>query len=94
MAKKAKKAKTAKKAKKAKKAVAKRAPAAYGANRPLMSAVAAVANAAQTGKKYFRSLPEGTWIECDWDAAQQVYDNCHSVPASQVPRSWGGNGPG
>jgi hypothetical protein len=97
VAKKAKKAKTAKKAKKArkaKKAVAKRAVGAYGGNRHLMSAVAAVAHAAQTGKKYFRSMPEGTWIECDWDPDQQVSDNCHPVPASQVPKSWGGDGPG
>ena len=44
-------------------------------------------------KKFFRSHG-GTWIECDYDAAQEVYDNCHEVPASSVPASQGGTGPG
>lgn len=59
----------------------------------LMTAKAAVAQAAQSGKEYFKSLPKGTWIECDWDADQGIYDNCHEVPASQVPKAWGGDGP-
>jgi hypothetical protein len=59
----------------------------------LMSAAAATAHAANTGKEFFKSLPKGTWIECDWDPAQQIYDNCHEVPASAVPRAWGGDGP-
>jgi len=92
MAKKAKKAKAAKSAKKAKKAVPKQAVAG-SANMHLMTAAAAVVHAAQFGKKYFRSLPEGTWIECDWDPVQQISDNCHPVPASQVPKAWGGDGP-
>jgi hypothetical protein len=86
MVKKAKKGKTAKKAKKA-------APKKAATGAKVMSAAAAVTHAAQFGKKYFRSLPEGTWIECDWDVGQQIYDNCHNVPASQVPKAWGGNGP-
>jgi hypothetical protein len=81
------------KAKKAKKAAPK--PAAPGQNRAnvhLMNAAAAVAHAAQTGKKYFRSLPEGTWIVCDWHPVQQIADNCQPIPASQVPKAWGGEG--
>ena len=44
-------------------------------------------------KRYFQAA-DGTWIECDYDAAQGVYDNCHEVPANQVPASQGGTGPG
>lgn len=58
----------------------------------LMSPRAAVARANQTGKEYFQSVPKGTWIECDWDASQNKYDNCHEVPASEVPKAWGGDG--
>jgi hypothetical protein len=83
-----------KKAKKAKKVAPKRAGTGRKrADASLMTAAAATAHADQTGKEYFKSLPKGTWIECDWDAEQQIYDNCHPVPASQVPRAWGGDRP-
>jgi hypothetical protein len=59
----------------------------------IMTAEAATAHADETGKEYFKSLPKGTWIECDWDVDQQIYDKCHIVPASQVPKAWGGDGP-
>jgi len=59
----------------------------------VMTAAAAIAHATANGKAYFKSLPVGTWIACDWDPAQQKYDNCIEVPASEVPKSWGGDGP-
>lgn len=59
----------------------------------VMTAAAAIAHATAHGKAYFKSLPVGTWIACDWDPEQQKYDNCMQVPASDVPKSWGGDGP-
>jgi hypothetical protein len=82
-------------AKKAKKAPVKKAAKPKKRAKPaLMTAAMASATADETGKEYFQSVPKGTWIECDWDSDQQIYDKCHSVPASQVPKSWGGDGPG
>jgi hypothetical protein len=43
------------------------------------------ARSAIPAKKYFRD-PDGTWIVCDYDPTDQVYENCREVPGNQVPQ--------